>query len=775
VNGVVYTAGDGNLVDNGDGTWTLTIPAADALADGPYDVTATITDIAGNASTDPSSTELLIDTIPPEAPTVTAQQANSGTPVITGTASVAPGETFTVTVNGVTYTVGDGNLLLNPDGTWELTIPASDALGEGSYSVTATVTDAAGNSTSDVSANELSIDLTPPVVPMFVDQLSNTSTPNLGGQVTLLPGETFSVTVNGVTYIAGDGDLTVDANGNWALTIDASAALTDGVYDVTLTVQDAAGNITSNLPGEQLTIDTNAPSLIPDNLGEVTSYRPTLSGSSNASDGSIVTIRDADGNVVCTAVVSNGRWSCQPTTDLAEGAHQFIAEVVDPAGNVATGLINLSVSDDWDGDGIPNSVEGFGDADGDGVPDSVDLDTDNDGLPDVVEGSGDADGDGLPDYLDGDADNDGMADLLEAQGMDNDGSYTVDNFVDTNGDGLSDDLQVLPLAIPDSDADGVPDYLDVDSDNDGIPDLQENQGVDVQNNGRLDNFVDADGDGVDDGIQAIPVLVLDTDGDGVPDYLDSDSDNDGDSDLLETRGLDEDGDLIVDEMLDADRDGIPDSVDFSVIGGSDADGDGIEDSADIDFVSGLDTDGDGIIDALDPDADGDGFYDAAVAGVSYVLPDLDGDGTPDFQQAADGPLRTGLNGRGGCSVNPHLPTVSDPLLLVLTLIALVGLMHRNRLRRIHRIKQHRAYSIVFTFALAGSLLMSSDAALADAAGEFHKRWYVGIGAGASYLEPDESEIRYKLEERVDTAWGAYLGIDLGSRLAAELGFNERSA
>ena len=62
VNGVTYTAGDSNLVDNSDGTWTLSVPVT--LIEGLYDVTATITDAAGNAGTDPSSSELLIDTTP---------------------------------------------------------------------------------------------------------------------------------------------------------------------------------------------------------------------------------------------------------------------------------------------------------------------------------------------------------------------------------------------------------------------------------------------------------------------------------------------------------------------------------------------------------------------------------------------------------------------------------------------------------------------------------------------------------------------------------------
>ena len=104
VNGVVYTAGDSHLIDNGDGTWDLTIPAADALADNLYQVIATLTDAAGNTSTDPGVDELWVDTSTPSSPGVTSLVTNDVTPVISGTAIVGTGETLSVEVNGVVYT-----------------------------------------------------------------------------------------------------------------------------------------------------------------------------------------------------------------------------------------------------------------------------------------------------------------------------------------------------------------------------------------------------------------------------------------------------------------------------------------------------------------------------------------------------------------------------------------------------------------------------------------------------------------------------------------------
>ena len=91
---------------------------------------------------------------------------------------------------------------------------------------------------------------------------------------------------------------------------------------------------------------------------------------------------------------------------------------------------------------------------------------------------------------------------------------------------------------PDSDGDGVADYLDLDSDNDGIPDNVEAQPTDhyVAPSG-----VDADRDGLDDAYDAntegpaesVGLIPPDRDGDLKADFLDADSDNDGYSDCEE--------------------------------------------------------------------------------------------------------------------------------------------------------------------------------------------------------------------------------------------------
>jgi len=317
--------------------------------------------------------------------------------------------------------------------------------------------------------------------------------------------------------------------------------------------------------------------------------------------------------------------------------------------------------------------------------DILDLDSDDDGIPNAVEGPGDNDGDGIANSLDLDSDNDGIPDILEAGGVDADGNGTVDNFTDANNDGLDDTVAATPLPVPNNDNDSLPDYLDTDSDQDGLSDVFETGGIDADDDARADGAVGANGL-VDGATVAAPLL--DTDADGTPNYLDLDSDDDGIVDLVESGGVDADGDGLVDAFLDSDGDGIPDTADVTNTGGNDADADSIDDIADVDLTGGADINGNGIDDAFEPDPDGDGRA-VAVAGVIAVLPDADADGIPDVLDADDavittpapptetGALVTGIDGSPfGCSYNPNNKSF-DPLFPgTLLLIGLVAVRRR---------------------------------------------------------------------------------------------------
>ena len=151
-------------------------------------------------------------------------------------------------------------------------------------------------------------------------------------------------------------------------------------------------------------------------------------------------------------------------------------------------------------------INRFFDVDSDTVPNAYDEDQDNDGIPDISE----MDLDGF------DTDNDCIisADEATASGLDTDGDGDIDS-----ADGWF---------APDTDGDGIADYLDSDSDNDSINDMTEanaNQ-FDQNNNALIDpNEFDVIDDGTNylngDGNGCLKNSELpDSDNDGIPNYRD---------------------------------------------------------------------------------------------------------------------------------------------------------------------------------------------------------------------------------------------------------------
>ena len=139
---------------DGSGAWSVIV--SNALADGWYRPSITSTDAAGNSTTANGET-FMVDHTDPVAPTVDAQVTNTPTPTLTGSAILNPGDPYpgehlTVTVDGVTYTLGDGHLIISGT-TWILKIPR--VLADGTYSVIARLTDVAGNISEDVTQAEL--------------------------------------------------------------------------------------------------------------------------------------------------------------------------------------------------------------------------------------------------------------------------------------------------------------------------------------------------------------------------------------------------------------------------------------------------------------------------------------------------------------------------------------------------------------------------------------------------------------------------------------------
>lgn len=611
------------------------------------------------------------DTTDSQLPTVGQRQTADTTPTISGTAHLEEGDTLTVEVGGVTYIAGYIGLFSDANGTWELSVDPDSPLAPGTYDVTVTVTDAVGNETVDTTSGELTIDPTLPSEPSVVSQTTDNTTPTITGTAELNSSTTLTVELDGTLYSDGEGQLISNPDGSWTLALPSPLGV--GVYDVIATVTDARGNAVTDGTVSELTILTPALDIDGQVTADHDTPRPVLSGTTNAPDGSLVRVRDEQGNTVCGVVVTAGAWSCAPDQPLVEGPQRLVATTTNDDGGSASTSIDVDVPAPPDPD-----------FDGDGVPDAIDLDDDNDGIPDTPEGTRDTDGDGQPDFQDLDSDNDGIADIVEVQGEDANHDFRIDNFVDLNNNGLSDELEVLPFELVDTDGDLVPDFLDLDSDNDGLSDLLESGGVDQNHDGRIDEFADADGDGADDARQIVGPAGRDSDNDGIPNRLDLDSDNDGLTDAAESGAITDINDGITDPLRDTDGDGIPDSVDVDLTGGADVDGDGIDDEFDASILFGDDADRDGIIDSADPDANGDGFADDPnnVLGSGESLPDQNANGVADMLEGPAGVVRSGLDGYAGCSlVEPTGKRASDPLFAMLGLAALIGCVRRRRVTR----------------------------------------------------------------------------------------------
>ncbi|NRB40619.1 MAG: hypothetical protein HRU20_19490 [Pseudomonadales bacterium] len=272
------------------------------------------------------------------------------------------------------------------------------------------------------------------------------------------------------------------------------------------------------------------------------------------------------------------------------------------------------------------------DFDQDGKPNHGDKDSDNDHIPDVIELDGDSDGDGDSDYMDIDSDNDGIPDIIESRTgyIDSDGDGIDDIFdadfsgIDNNADNIKDNAKAI-----DSDADGLPDYLDTDSDNDRIPDtLEATLSQDSNGNGIDDAFdvaytggSDSNNDHIDDRLHT-----KQTHNDGLPNYLDIDSDQDGISDTIE-----------------------------SGASGEDINNNGIDDAFDAALTSGIDNNADGIIEHALPDDDGDG------AANLHDL-DADNDGIPDVDESGGSDNnRDGLSDNGNITPQPLIDTDKDSI------------------------------------------------------------------------------------------------------------------
>ncbi|HCM9150166.1 TPA: Ig-like domain-containing protein [Enterobacter cloacae subsp. cloacae] len=335
-----------------DGSWSLTVPASamETLIDGRAQVSVSVTNVSGNSAD--ASRVVTVDTLPPSITIdnltddniINAAEAQQDL-ILSGSSNAEVGQTVTVTLNGKHY-----QTTVQSDGTWTVNVPAADlgALTDGTVTVTATVSDVAGNSSS---ADRVGlVDATVPQVTIndfvtdtnTVNQLAHSQAQILSGSVTgAAAGDLVTITLNNVEYTT-----VVDAAGNWSLGLPASVVqgLTDGTWTVNVSVTDRSGNTGSS--AVDVVVNTVTPEIAINTLAADDVINATekgedllLSGTSNQPEGTTIAV-SLNGITYTATTDASGSWSvtvpASAVSALGEAHYTVTASVTDSVGNSAS-------------------------------------------------------------------------------------------------------------------------------------------------------------------------------------------------------------------------------------------------------------------------------------------------------------------------------------------------------------------------------------------------------------------------------------------------------
>ncbi|EFG0942515.1 Ig-like domain-containing protein, partial [Escherichia coli] len=365
-----------------NGSWTVNVPPADlaALPDGAGNVQASVSNINGNSaqadraySVDATAPLVTINTIASDD-ILNVSEAGAGI-TISGTTTAQAGQTLTVTLNNNTY-----QTTVLADGTWSVNVPAADLSGltASSYTVTATVSDKAGNPAS--ADHALVVDITAPDLTIntvagddIINAIEHGQALVVSGTSTgAAAGDVVTVTLNGKNYTT-----TLDASGNWSVGIPAAdvTALATGSQTITASLSDRAGNsdstthdVTVDLSGPTLTINTvSGDDII--NAAEIVvaqTISGQVTGTAVAGNTVIVTI---GGNQYNATVQSDLSWSVSVPANvlqaLGNGELTISASLTNSANNTGTATHDIVIDanlpglrvDTVAGDDVINSIE----------------------------------------------------------------------------------------------------------------------------------------------------------------------------------------------------------------------------------------------------------------------------------------------------------------------------------------------------------------------------------------------------------------------------------
>lgn len=350
---VTFNQVDYTTTLDANGNWTVNIPstAFDKLASGSSQtVTVTASDVAGNSAS--ATQQISLDTTLPILTDIVVSAGDSLNQVeslqdLTITGNTDIGLPVAVTLNNVTYTA-----TANGEGVWTITVPAGDLqqLADGPNPISVSVTDAAGNTTTDTTTSLNVAFNTLPAITLntpFGDAL--VSADDAAGALTLTGNSTSVPADSQVTITIGNQSFTttVEASGNWTLNLEAGAltALPDGQTQVVVSTRDAAGNPAQATAGVEILLTppvapTFATTLFGDNVinsSEAATVQ-LITGTTAVGDGQTVSVTVGDDRIPLSVTVDeNGNWTASLTPEyiaiLGDGQHNLTVTTTDRAGN----------------------------------------------------------------------------------------------------------------------------------------------------------------------------------------------------------------------------------------------------------------------------------------------------------------------------------------------------------------------------------------------------------------------------------------------------------
>jgi hypothetical protein len=207
----------GTTVAAADGSWS--IPTS-SLADGKHSFTATATDAEGDTSPASPAFAVTIDTTPPKL-TAVANQTDEATSAAGAPAFFAA--TATDLVDGTDPVVfKEGSTVIHSGDTFSL----------GTHTITASASDAAGNTASETFTIKV-VDTTPPILSPIADQTDKATGP---GGVSAFFAATATDQVDGTDPVVfKEGSTVVHSGDTFAI----------GTHTITAGASDAAGNTAS--------------------------------------------------------------------------------------------------------------------------------------------------------------------------------------------------------------------------------------------------------------------------------------------------------------------------------------------------------------------------------------------------------------------------------------------------------------------------------------------------------------------------------------------------